>query len=56
MDYQKLVPYQRAIRPVMPDSFPRYVEQELDKIAVATSNIISALKDLNTRVEVLEGP
>jgi hypothetical protein len=50
MDLSKLTPYRRPIRPSFPDSSDRYVDQELDRIAVVTSNIIQAIQDLDARL------
>jgi hypothetical protein len=34
----------------MPESFPRYVEEELDRLGVVTSNIIKALREIDVRL------
>lgn len=52
----KIKAYSRNIRPAMPESFPRYVEEELDKIAVTISQIIQAVEALEARVAALETP
>jgi hypothetical protein len=41
-----LAPYKRSIRPALADSFPKYVEQELDKIGVVTGNVAGVLQTI----------
>lgn len=50
----KLTPYQRSIRPTLPESLGQYIDAEFQKIAVATSNIVQALASLEARVAALE--
>lgn len=50
MDYAKLTAYRKAIRPVTPESFPKFVDTELDRLSLVTTNIITALKDLDVRL------
>lgn len=49
----EIPPYRRVIRPVVPESFPRYVEQELDKIGRTLEAIRLAVLELQTAVEAL---
>lgn len=56
IDYAKIKPYVRSIRPTMPDSLPRYTDQELDKIGRLTITLLQALQDLNNRIAALETP
>jgi hypothetical protein len=51
-----LTPYRRSFRPAIDASFPKFVEQELDKIAVVTNHIIQAINELEARVKALETP
>jgi hypothetical protein len=55
MALSRLNPYRRVIRPVIDASFPKYVEQELDKIGVVTSDIVAQLKALQEQVDALSG-
>lgn len=48
-----LIPYRRNPRPVGPDSFPPYVERELQRAAVTTAALVQALKDLDERLSAL---
>lgn len=48
-----LIPYRRNPRPVGPDSFPPYVERELQRAAVTTAAIVQALKDLDERLAAI---
>jgi hypothetical protein len=52
MPAENLIPYRRSLRPVRPESFPQYVDQELDKIARSSAEAVQALQG----VELLEGP
>lgn len=49
-DYRTLTPYRKAIRPVQPQSFPQFVDNELDRLAITTNQIITALRDLDARL------
>lgn len=42
--------YRKAIRPVTPESFPSFVDTELEKVARVTADIVAALKDLDARL------
>lgn len=52
----ELTPYRRAVRPVQPESFPRYVEQELDKIMRGLEQRDAVIRALEARVADLETP
>lgn len=55
MDASRLNPYARSLRPALPASLPQYIDAELQKIAVATQNIVQAIQDLDARTKALEG-
>lgn len=48
--------YKKAIQPSAPQSFNRYVDQELDKVSRALADTQAALEDLQSRVALLETP
>lgn len=50
----RLTAYRRGIRPVSPDSFPRFVEQELEKVSTTSSELLAAVKALDARLKALE--
>lgn len=56
IDYSKIKPYVKAIRPALVDSFPEYSDRELNKIERFTTTLLQALFDLNARLEALETP
>lgn len=43
-----ITPYRRSIRPVQPESFPRYVEQELDKVGKTAQGLVEAVQSIDT--------
>ena len=49
-----LIPYRRNPRPVGADSFPPFVEQELQRASTTTTKIVQALRDLDERLAALE--
>jgi len=50
----QLLPYSRALRPVLPQSLPQFLDAELQKIAVATANIVQVIQDLDDRIAAVE--
>lgn len=46
--------FKRNIRPVQPESFPSYIEKEIDRLGYGHNNIIQALQALEARVAALE--
>lgn len=53
---KKLINYRRGPRYASAESFPRWVEDELDKITTTTGNIIEVLRALEARIAALEPP
>ena len=46
--------YRRGIRPVQPESFPIYTDQELDKLATTITQLIQYAQSLEDRIAALE--
>ena len=44
IDLTKLVGYRAGIAPVQPESFPTFVNRELQRISVVSGDIIDAIK------------
>lgn len=51
---RRLLNYRRSPRNTLPESLPRYVEDELDKVSATTGNIIEVLQAFETRIAALE--
>jgi hypothetical protein len=49
-------PYRVAVRPTLPDSFPRHVDQELRNISETLGDIRRALEAIHIRLDDLETP
>lgn len=49
-DFSRLLVYRKSIRPPQPESFPIFVDNELDKAARASAEVATALKDLDARL------
>lgn len=56
MATEKLIPYQRSLRPVLPDSLPQYLDGELQKLSVVTANIVHALQALQAQMAADKAP
>lgn len=54
MDFTKLIPFRRQLRPVDPASLPIYLDQELERVAMVTVNYHQALTELEARIAALE--
>ena len=48
IDFKKLVGYRKGIRPVQPESFPTFVDRELERLGLVSNQIVDALKSVNT--------
>lgn len=48
--------YARGPQPALPESQLRYLQDELRKLEQMLQTVVDALKELEARVSVLEGP
>lgn len=48
--------YTRGPQPALPESQLKYLQDELRKLEQMLQTVVDALKELETRVSVLEGP
>jgi hypothetical protein len=50
MDYTKIQPYKRRVRPNNPESLSPFLDSELLRVATASQDALAALKDLDARL------
>ena len=50
MDFAKLLPYSRRIRPNNPESLPSFLDSELLRVSTSSQDIVKALQDLDARL------
>lgn len=56
INFEKLDGYRKAIRPVDPNSLPRFVDDELVRVGRHMIDLIAHIKNLEERITALETP
>lgn len=53
MEFSRLLPYRRQLRPAIPESLPTYLDGEFRRIDNSSRDVVQALQDLDERLKRL---